>query len=269
MPARLTVACLLNHGMSRYKHVAHAMAAGIRACGDVAVIDDHRNALKADVAVMYGWKYRQSLKRYPQWLYADLGYWRRETHYRLSANDWSPQAYVRAGLPADRLAAMGVKIRPWNEQGREVLVLGASGKSMAQHGFSYLQWEMATARQLVAMGLRVVYRPKPNDPERQTLPIAGVGHDERPLADALQAASFVVAHHSNAAIDALVAGVPVHCVTGAAAAFSVPLEAAANPPRLEGREQFLADVAWLQWTLEEMRAGTTWRHLKDTGVIRC
>ena len=54
----------------------------------------------------------------------------------------------------------------------------------------------------------------------------------------------------------------MHCQTGAATAFSVPLEAMADPPRLDVREQFLADVAWLQWTLDEMRSGECWAHLR-------
>jgi hypothetical protein len=76
-----------------------------------------------------------------------------------------------------------------------------------------------------------------------------------------------VTHHSNTAIDALVEGIPVHCEEGAAAAFSVPLETAANPERLEGREQFIADVSWLNWSVQEMERGESWAHMKERGLV--
>lgn len=271
MPAEpMTVACLLNGGRVRYKEVARAMAAGINASGGNAVLTDlMAGTIKADVAVMYGWKMRERLRHYRQWVYADLGYWDRLGHYRLSVNSWSPDAYVRAGLPVTRLEALGVEVKPWRTGGDEVLLMGASAKSMHQHGYGYMQWETKTAQRLQKLGVKVVFRPKPNDVQKQPLPVAGVGYDERPLDKALAAAWFVVTHHSNAAIDALVAGVPVHCETGAAAAFSVPIAQAASPELLDGREQFLADVAWLQWTPDEMRSGAAWRHLMDRGVIRC
>lgn len=115
------------------------------------------------------------------------------------------------------------------------------------------------------MGYKVVYRPKPNDKEKR--PINGVGYDQRPISEALASAKAIVTHHSNVAVEALAAGVPVHCVTGAAAAFSVPLDRLGD--RLDGREQFLADVSYLQWSLDEMRSGDYWSHVKERGVIRC
>lgn len=108
-----------------------------------------------------------------------------------------------------------------------------------------------------------MYRPKPSDKHRQS--IRGVGYDTRPIAEALASAKAVVTHHSNIAVEALAAGVPVHCVTGAGAACSVPLDRLGERP--EGRESFLADVAYLQWSLDEMRSGAYWAHIKERGVI--
>jgi hypothetical protein len=92
-----------------------------------------------------------------------------------------------------------------------------------------------------------------------------VGYDLRPISEALASARAIVTHHSNVAVEALAAGVPVHCFTGAAAACSVPLDRLCERP--EGREQFLADVAYLQWSLDEMRSGAYWAHIKERGVI--
>jgi hypothetical protein len=128
-----------------------------------------------------------------------------------------------------------------------------------------MEWERMAAESLKGFGKKIVYRPKPKD--RSARPMDGFDYDTRPIAETLQSAWAWVTHHSNSAIDALVAGVPVHCATGAAAAFSVPMDQIANPPLLEGREQFLADVAWLQWTLDEMRSGKAWAHIKERGLL--
>lgn len=256
----MRVACLTLPGRHRYMDIARAMCAGIQSCGDQAELcpADGDARPDFDCAVMYGWKRHNVLERFPNYVYADLGYWQRKTHYRLSVNGWSPHAYVHIGKTADRLNSVGVTVRPWGS-GDQVLILGASRKSMEEHGFAYRTWETNMARSLRGVQ-NLVYRPKPTDPERR--PIDGVAYCDRPIEEALRKAKVVVSHHSNACIDALVAGVPVYCETGAAAAFSVSFDEINEPPRKEGREQFLADVAWLQWSLDEMRAGAAWAHLR-------
>lgn len=258
----MKVACLLTFGNRRYRLIADAMAKGIMRCGDQAVLSPVAATPNADVAVIYGWKYHAHLKGYPRFVYADLGFWQRADYYRVTAGGWGPESYVHAGLSSERLRSFGVEVQPWNEAGSVILLVGSSRKSAHHHGFDYMQWERQAAQRLKDAGHRVVYRPKPSDKERQ--PIPGVGYDESPLEESLSRAAAVVTHHSNVAVQALAAGVPVHCVTGAAAAFSVPMDRLTE--RREGREQFLADVAWLQWSLEEMRSGACWAHLKERGL---
>lgn len=253
----MDVAVLIRPGHRRSRLIGEAMVQGIHAAGDTVRV----NAPKADVVVSYGWKRQAEYRRYPAFVYADLGYWERENYHRFSVNDWSPHRYVRRSLPAERFERLGLRVKPWRQAGREIVVAGHSFKSAQDHGMQYQAWERAVIAQLQGLGLEVVYRPKPNDPFAQD--IAGVRTDRRPISEALEAAHAWVTHHSNSAVDALLAGVPVHCETGAAAAFSVPLEDIADPPLLEGREQFLADVAWLQWTFDEMRSGECWRHLRE------
>lgn len=261
----MKVACLMTFGNRRYRWIADAMAQGIRKCGDQAVICPAAASPCADAAVLYGWKFSHYLKKYPQYAYADLGFWQREIYYRMTVGGWGSESYVRGNLPAARLASLGVEIKPWRESGDEIVVMGSSRKSAREHGFEYMEWERKAVESLRGSGKRIVYRPKPTDKEK--VPITGCGYDERPLEDSLAKAWAVVTHHSNAAVMALAAGVPVHCQIGAAAAFSVPLDSLSDPELLCGREQFLADVAWLQWTLDEMRSGECWAHLKARGLI--
>ncbi len=78
----------------------------------------------------------------------------------------------------------------------------------------------------------------------------------------------VVTLHSNVAVDALMAGIPVNVAEGVAAEFSTPLAQIETPRMPEGREQLFADIAYCQWTPAEMASGACWSHLLKNGIIR-
>lgn len=251
----MDVVCLATGNRARSKRIASAMMQGMQRAGDRVVPPG-----RAQCCVGYGWKFHRQYQQYPSYAYADLGYWERDSYYRFAVNGWSPEKYVRQGLSSKRFDRLGLEIKPWQTGGEEIIVAGSTAKACADHRIPYQGWELRVIEQLKATGRPVVYRPKPND--ASATEIGGVPMDRRPIKEALQSAYAVVTHHSNTAIDALLAGIPVHCETGAAAAFSVPLDQIGEAPRMPGREQFLFDVAWLQWTLEEMKSGDCWRHLR-------
>lgn len=255
----MDVLCLAQSGNTRSKNIARAMVDGINASGDRPEYS-FQSLGKQPVVVSYGWKRNKVYRQHPSFIYADLGYWNRDEFYRFSVNGWSPEGYVRSGLSASRFEAQGLRIKPWRTKGRDVVVAGCSLKSAQEHGFPHMEWERQAIRKLKTLGLNVVWRPKPND--RYASPLEGLQPDRRPISEVLDTAHGWVTHHSNSAVDALLAGVPVYCETGAAAAFSVPLESMESPELRPGREQFLYDVAWLQWSVAEMRSGECWRHLR-------
>ena len=262
----LKVVCLTNQRLRTYRRIAESMKEGIDRCGDKAVLADIRGQIPdGDAAVMWGWKRRLLHAKFRQFVYADLGYWGRGQYYRLIVNGWSPASYVRSGLPASRFQHLGLQMKPWKGEGREIIIAGSTAKAATCFGVEYMAWETMAAKALKDCGHPVVYRPKPTDPAKRA--IRGIGYDTRPLDVALASARAVVTHHSNVAIDALLNGLPVHCEMGAAAALSVPLVAVADAQEPEGRERFLYDVAWLQWTLAEMKSGAAWAHLKEQGLI--
>jgi hypothetical protein len=250
----LKVACLTHGVLSKYRKIARWMAEGIRANGDVPIVAGSDVPPKADVGIMWGWKYNAILRRYPKFVYFDLGYFKRDEYYRASVGGWSP--ILTHGGP-ERFASLGLEIQPWHV-GDTIVIAGSTMKACVDHGLGYMQWEQSAAHKL--KGLKVTYRPKPNDQMKR--PIPGIGYDTGPLSETLKTARAVVAHHSNVALDALLAGVPVYAEAGPASHFSVPMDQLADPPLLEGREQFFSDLAWLQWTPQEMMSGACWAHLR-------
>ena len=75
----------------------------------------------------------------------------------------------------------------------------------------------------------------------------------------MKGASLVVCSHSNVAVDACIAGIPVDCTDGAALA----LYKDNQNPTVERRLEFLRSLAWWQWSTRE--APQAWEFIK--GVI--
>lgn len=270
--------CLSLPQFHSYRKIALAMHEGIQRCGDKSTLWEIGNGAqpRGDVGVMYGWKRNFLLKQYPRFVFADLPYWNRPNpldhsraaHWKIIANGWSPHSYVHAGLHPKRWNDLHVDIHPervvYGTPPRKVIIAGASHKSAEQHGFKYMQWETAMANRLRGKGFDLVYRPKLKDPFKK--PIPGTTSDWGPIK--WETVHAVVTHHSNLALDALVQGVPAYCETGAARCMSFnpdEIQSAAIPP---GREQFLWDCAYLQWTLDEMKSGECWAHMKERGLFR-
>jgi hypothetical protein len=86
----------------------------------------------------------------------------------------------------------------------------------------------------------------------------------KPLSADLVGAWALVTHSSNAAVEALLEGVPVFC-TAPCAAYRMgrPDVAAIEAPALpDDREQWAWNLARAQWTLAEMKSGECWRDLQ-------
>ena len=85
-----------------------------------------------------------------------------------------------------------------------------------------------------------------------------------PIQQALAGAWCLVTYVSNAAVDAVIAGVPVICLGQCAGLLmgSSDIRDVANPPTPHGREEWLAQLVANQWTLDEIASGEAWRVLQ-------
>ena len=240
----------------------------------------YRGDPQYDVVIFYGLAsgldrlfrdYRERRKA----VYIDLGYWGRrklsrfDGYHKVSVNDRHPTAYFQQRPHAsDRFDRHRVAIRPWRTEGRHILVAGMSAKAATAERLLPNQWERDTIARLRRLTRRpIIYRPKPNWAEAK--PIEGSTFDrDTPLEQALRDCHAVVTHHSNVAVDALLAGVPCICPGGVASVLSGhSLDQIESPPMPDGREQWAADLAYTQWSVDEMKQGLAYRYLEDEGLI--
>lgn len=275
-------------GHPRSRTVCAAMAAGIARVGDKPVLlssVNYRSPADYDAAVFYGLgsnnprMFRDFKARKKAAVYIDLGYWgRREGgrltgYHKISVGDRHPTAYFQKRKHDNsRAAHFGLAPEPWR-RGGAILLCGMGPKAAEAEGFEPTQWERWAVAELRKHTDRpIIYRPKPNWPTARRLEGTewGAVAKDGEIKDALDGVWAVVSHHSNANVEALQLGVPSFTLGGVALPLSEARFSLIEAPRLPSdavRAQWLADVAWTQWSVAEMAEGSPWAHLKEEGLV--
>lgn len=198
---------------------------------------------------------RQAQAEARDFYYGDHGYYGRGLFYRITKN-----AYQHDGTgdaDPERFRKFGKRIEPWRRKGKHVLVCPNSPEHFAQHGLEHDTWLNATVATLKAhtdRELRVRWKR---------------GQKVRIIEDLCNAWAVVV-YSSAAALDALIAGIPVFVLAPFAAAYRMGLHDLANieqPLMPVDREPFLCALANQQWTLSEIYRGQAWKSL--TSEVPC
>lgn len=178
----------------------------------------------------------------------DRGYYRitKNGHQARPSEFWQNNAF-----PSDRRNRLNINFKSWRKDGRNIVVIPLS-KFVGQYmGVSPHKWLQKTLRQLANNTDRnIIIKPKDED---------------QPLEEVLKDAYAVVAFNSNAAIDALVEGIPAF-VTGPSAAEPVSLfdlTQIEHPYYPDFRKEWANWLSYRQFTFEEMRNGTAWQHIKE------
>ena len=185
----------------------------------------------------------------------DLGYWDREKpdfKMRLTLDDDHPQRWIQPEAP-ERFDRSGIQLREDADPKGHIVLSGIGRKQREHKGLSFQEWELGTLKDLRSRfpGREIVFKPKRLE---QTLP--GCRLLDGTIEEALKGASLLVCHHSNVAVDACIAGVPVECEDGAARA----LYQHGSTPSPEQRLEFLRSLAWWQYSTSE--AALAWKFIK-------
>ncbi|HEY5410180.1 MAG TPA: hypothetical protein VIJ94_05570 [Caulobacteraceae bacterium] len=275
-------------GHPRSRAVCRAMLEGILHSGDRAIVKSslYYRIPEGRVGLFYGLAGRlvNALVDYPRAgrsaIYADLGYWKRKDggrytgYHKLIVNGRHPTDYFqREPHPHDRLEALELDLKPSRRTQGAILIAGMGPKGARAEGFRVNQWEQSVVDEIRKHTDRpIIYRPKPNWAEARPLEGASMPPVSGLLVDGLSDVRCVVSHHSNANVEALCLGVPGFTLEGPALPLSLSTEELQfiETPRFVGydeRRQWAADLAYTQFSIDEMKAGVAWRHLRDEGLV--
>ena len=230
-----------------------ALMAGLRALG-VSDLGD-------DVAVTWGWRTGK------QWRAAGYRVLVLERGYigdrlgKYSSLAWNG-LNGRGTFPeypddgGERFRACGFNLGAKRNGGEYTLIIGQVATDAAVSGVNIREWyaqaiEIAEAE----YGLPVLFRPHPDDVSR------GLARHNATLADDLSGAAHVVTYSSNAAVDALLAGIDTVAVDAGSMAYGVAGTAIGAAANFDAREEWAYRLAWKQWTLDEIASGEALRGL--------
>lgn len=253
--ASRSVICYAEPRKQKSRDVMGAFAVG---CGGKVGSTEARGLEPGDCAfygVRPGWLHlwEQAKRENRTWWYCDNSYFdvSREKYFRISrcSLQADEQQAVGSSQGAARLKALGVTIHGWCGNGKQIVVCPQTNEFLqivAGYKGEWLDDTIATLRKHTDRPVRI--RKKGS---------------ARPLAEDLRGAWALVTHMSCAAVEALVAGIPVFC-TGRCAAWSMGLEVLSlieTPHYPERRQEWAESLAANQWTLDEIRSGAAWRFL--------
>lgn len=158
----------------------------------------------------------------------------------------------------DRLFAPYME--PWFDGGGDyVLVMGQVAGDAALAGVNIDAWAVQVLRKLDAARIPARFRPHPLGANGRT---AAFPQATGTLAECLERARWVVTYNSNSGVDAVLAGVPTVAVDRGSMAWAVTGRLPFAEPPTPDRTQWAAELAWTQWSMEEIRKGDAWDHLR-------
>ena len=172
----------------------------------------------------------------------------------------------------DRFKKLNIPIKPWRKSGDHILIVGQNLHDASLFGIDFAWWVETTTKMLLKHTDReIVIRDHPeNKTELEMYIKAQFGHNKQvrysnagTIYDDLKKAHCTVSYTSGSSIDSIVSGVPV--ITCSEYNFLWPISSHSlediENPKLGEREQLLYDLAYAQWTTEEIKQGKPWEHL--------
>lgn len=217
-----------------------------------------------------------------QVMLVDKAYFGRTRNVRLSLNGFQPPYAHSYQRPADRWERVKshhrIRVRPKRTDGAHIIFAGSSQKYCDWHGLGdvsdyaermCLRIDKLSRPDVDSPKRKILYRPKPSwaaghPQEVRLIPDTQFSSPYVNILDELKRCQVLVTHGSNAAVDAIIAGVPVIVQSkGACAAEPVAgdcLKKLHDPyfPDDAERLQWLANLAYCQFNINEIREGYAW-----------
>lgn len=154
------------------------------------------------------------------------------------------------------------ELKPWKEDGAFILIMGQVPGDQSLRGKCLASWYEETAASAADhYDFPVFFRAHPlayrkgNHPKPK-----GITELKCDLDVALEDAALVVTYNSNSAVDALLAGVPAVSYDKGSMAWCVTGHKVTDVVR-PAREKWAHQLAWKQWSLEEISSGFALKHL--------
>lgn len=247
---------------------ADAMAEGLMAHGESVERRQIHDHVDSDLAIIWGHgkpgviEHQKSIGK--DYLVMERGYiGDRQKFTSLGFNGLNGRAeFNNQHSPPDRWEKHGFELKPWKYGGDYVLIMGqVPGDQSIRH------IDIREVLHSVADNINdkpVYYRPHPLAHETWTPAPVYYGT----LDECLAGAEYVVTVNSNSAVDAILSGTPAVALDEGSMAWDVATHRLKQLIIRPDRTQWAYNLAYCQWTEEEIRSGEAWEHLKTRYASR-
>jgi hypothetical protein len=231
----------------------------------VAVIFGVRKS-KVPISWPRGEVFRQQREKNLDVVVLETGYINRgdgeNHHYAAGLNGLNGNADFRnLAMPDTRFKKLGVEPRPWRADGEHIILCGQVPWDASVDHINLVDWLKYAAHRIKQHTKRpIIFRPHPY---AMLPPIEGCDYSTDNLAHDLHGAWALVSFNSNSGVEAALAGIPVFGFDKGAMYLPIANQyfRQMGKPFMPDRSDWLNNLAYAQWTPQEMREGRTWNHL--------
>ena len=252
----------------------HALAKGIPGAKILPIENGYS---PCDVAVVFGVGKRQVVSSHARGaiiydhrfrarkpvVIIERGFVNRAEYYGVALDGLNGLGYFgNQDSPPDRWEKLKTEIKPWKDGGDYALVCGQVPWDASVQHTDHMQWCVDTYNQIEALGCPARFRPHPD--VRGKVDYGLPEHDTTFEEDCVRA-RCIVTFSSTAAALAVLEGIPIFALDPGSIAWPIATteltkEFLEKPPMVT-REQWAYNLAYAQWTAEEMESGQPWEQL--------
>jgi hypothetical protein len=171
---------------------------------------------------------------------------------------------------SDRFDNLKLKVSPWRKKGEHILLMGQNMTDASLFGIDFQLWVTNTIHYLRKHTDREIrFRDHPENKNLmknhiQSFAYKNVTYSKNEdIKKDFKNAHCTVSYTSGSSIDSILAGIPV--IPCNEYNFLWPISSHSlsdiENPKCGEREQLLYDLAYAQWSVEEIRQGKPWHHL--------
>lgn len=199
-------------------------------------------------------------------LVMERGFIHRKHYYMLGWGGLNGRADFRnSNSPPDRWLDLDVNLQPWRPHGNHVLVCGQVPWDASVQHTNHAAWCQQTVQTLLETSQRPV-RFRPHPLQKDAVDMNGLPVEisqASTLQEDLEDAWAVITFNSNAGVEATLGGVPAFAADRGAMGYSILNKdlSQIEDPCMPDRQQWLYDLAYTQWTLDEIAQGKAIQHL--------
>jgi len=222
----------------------------------------------SDLAVIWGVRFPNIIQGQKQhggdYLVLERGYFRdRMNYFSLGYNGLNGRAEFHAeNSPPDRWQKHGVKVKPWKTDGKYILLMGQVSGDQSLQAINISDWYREIIEKVKSLtDMPIFFRPHPNARQQKT-GLKCDRYERGPLNEVFQDAYLAITYNSNSATDAVLNGIPAIGMDRGSLAWDMVQHEISLEQFMPDRTQWLYDLGYKQWLLEEIASGEAWEHLK-------